>query len=156
MGLFDFLKTNKNLSPRDQQMMGDFQRSVPPEPTREDPEEEITEAVEQKPRHEIQLKQGGSIFLEQIGPHTFKIVDNTFMYEKSKLLGALIGYKDFDNEVENLLHPNSDVACFTELSDEVRWKDVHFLNDTITAPSIERIIEALDHVTLDDYDTANF
>ena len=61
-------------------------------------------------------------------------------------MGLVLGYSGWDEEVENM-YDEYEIWTILHASDHVRWKDVHMWGHEFHAPSIERLVEALSHVT---------
>jgi hypothetical protein len=77
----------------------------------------------------------------------FEIAEQTYTTAENPNLGIV----QWDSEVEDLDKGKSDVSSELGVSTHVRWNDVEIdwdMNTGIKAPSLERLKEALQHITL--------
>jgi hypothetical protein len=96
-------------------------------------------------------EQGGDwIEVEEREPGTFVVVDDSLTVKDGDSMMAQtdLGFTEWNDEVEDLDAGWSDEASCFGMSNHLRWNDVDLTPDEFSAPSIERLIEALEHVVL--------
>lgn len=100
-------------------------------------------------RHVLPLREGGTITVEETEPGTFEIVDNSLTQKGGdwRVANTALAFKEWDDDVENI-DRGGDAQVLLGLSESLRWKDVELTSFEIHAPSLDRLKEALEHVTL--------
>jgi len=80
----------------------------------------------------------------------YDIIDNNMTVKNGDWItdAVALGYMDWDNEVEDLDNGSSDGSQCFGISSQLKWKDVIFSDYVIRAPSIKRIKEALEHISI--------
>lgn len=88
------------------------------------------------------------IEIEETAPGEFEVVGNNMTEEsKSTWTGnTALGFVGWDTDVEDNDAGSSDESQCFHMSDSLQWKDVHLSPKHFTAPSIDRLKEALQHV----------
>lgn len=95
--------------------------------------------------------EGNWLEIEEREPHIFTVVGENLTEE-----GECLGFSKWNNEVVDLDAGNSCGSQLFEISNHLAWKDVTLTPSKLMAPSVERLIEALDHVEIcawDPWDT---
>lgn len=99
--------------------------------------------------HILTLKDGDSIEVKEIEPGVFDVIKYNIADNKgSDPLATSRGFIGWDKDVENL-DKDSDVYKVLGLSQDLKWKDVELTPYEIKSPSLERLKEALQHVSID-------
>lgn len=90
------------------------------------------------------------IVVEQVACGRYVVVeDNLTVKSDDRLWDDLeLGFIGWDDEVEDLDAGDSEESQCFGMSNRLRWNDVDLTPEEFRAPSIERLREALVHVTL--------
>ena len=89
------------------------------------------------------------IEVEETSPGHFTIVNDSMTVKDGDCMidPTALGYVEWDDEVENLDTDSDPYECFG-ISQDLQWNEVSLGVTSFEAPSIERLKEALSHVTL--------
>ncbi|MEK7546030.1 MAG: hypothetical protein AAB554_03040 [Patescibacteria group bacterium] len=90
------------------------------------------------------------IVVERVAYGRYVVVDENLTCKGGDWISdaTALGFTAWDDEVEDLDAGNSDESQCFGMSAHLRWNDVNLTPDEFRAPSIERLLEALSHVTL--------
>ncbi len=97
--------------------------------------------------HKAELKNDQWLMLEETSSGTFKILASSIDTDYELV------FSKWDESVEDL-NELSDYAFFG-LSERLKWKDVELTPKEIKAPSLDRAIEALQHLQIASHDPAD-
>lgn len=94
--------------------------------------------------------EGNWIEVEETEPGHFEVVDDNMTVKDGDWIteSTNLGLCSWDEEVEDLDAGDSDESQCFGMSSHLKWKDVDIYPGGFTAPSVERIIEALNHVAM--------
>jgi hypothetical protein len=98
----------------------------------------------------IDLHDGGWIEVEETSPGVFDVVNDDFTVKNGDAIIEATdrGIMSWDSECKDIDNGQSDEAqCFGH-STEVHWNEVIMMPDGFRAPSIERLKEALKHISI--------
>jgi len=100
-------------------------------------------------RVELSVNNGSdTITVVETESGVFEVVEDSMTQGDDWIVDpTALGFVDWDGEVENLDKDSDGFQCF-QISDVVRWNDVVLGTGQFTGPSIERVKEALRHVTI--------
>lgn len=95
-------------------------------------------------------KSGNWIEVKEVESGVYRIVDDGMTHKEGNPIINMtaLGFSSWDHEVTDLDAGNSPESQLFGLSTHLVWQDVEFGPFDIKAPSIERLKEALDHVTV--------
>jgi hypothetical protein len=95
-----------------------------------------------------QKQEGNWIEVEEKKPGIFTVMDDNITVKDGDRVteDVTLGFSEWDDEVEDLDGDEDSQMC--NISEHLKWQDVDLTPEEYHAPSIERLKEALSHVTI--------